>query len=159
MKEMKLPHNNKEGLLYGGVICLITVIIMLLFNIYLAFGKFNLDVVKCIIKLIPIIWIVAMLIEMFIVGKIAEKLVSKFSSETDGFNARILFNILFCVTGMSAIMTVVGAFIGNGHISLEPITTFPSHWPRNFFVAFWCEMLLAQPFARMIMKQIHKKQA
>ena len=159
MKEVRLPHNNKENLLYGGVICLITVIIMLILNICSVFGKFDLDILACVLKLTPIIWLVAMLIEMFIVGKIAEKLVDKFSSDKDGFNAKILFNILFCVTGMSAVMTIVGSFIGNGQISWEPFITFPSHWPRNFFVAFWCEILLAQPIARMLMKHIHKKQA
>lgn len=156
--ELKLPNNKKEGFIYGGIICLITVIVMLSLNIYLNVGTINIDIFLSIIKLIPIIWIVAMVIETFIVGKISEKLVLKFSSKTDGFNAKILFNILFCVTGMSAVMTIVGAIIGSGKISLEPIITFPSHWPRNFFAAFWCEMLLAQPIARKIMEKIHLKQ-
>lgn len=41
-------------------------------------------------------------------------------------------------------------------MSLKPIITFAEHWPRNFCVAFWCEILLAQPIARFVMKQIHK---
>ena len=158
MKEMKSPNNKKEGFIYGGIICLITVIIMLTFNVYLNIGTLNYNTFIIIVKLLPLVWIVAMIIETLFIGKIAEKLVNKFSSENDGFNAKILFNILFCVTGMSALMTIIGAFIGNGKITIEPIITFPSHWPRNFFIALWCEMLLAQPVARLVMKKIHLKQ-
>jgi hypothetical protein len=154
MEEKRLPKNGKEGFLYGSIICLITVIIMLVLNIGTAFGKLDGETLLIVIKLVPIIWIVAMLIESLIIGKISEKLVVRFADSSDGFNARILFNILFCVTGMSASMTIIGGLIGNG-LSLEPFQTFFSHWPRNFFVAFWCEILLAQPIARFVMKKLH----
>lgn len=157
MNETRLPRNGKEGILYGGIICIITVIVMLILNIVTAFGGFSKEAFKTILILIPIIWIIAMLLESLLVGRISEKLVEKFTEPSDGFNTRILFNILFCVTGMSAIMTIVGGMIGEGKLSLEPFITFPSHWPRNFCVAFWCEILLAQPIARKAMKLLHKK--
>ena len=156
MKEKRLPRNGKEGLLYGGVIALITVIIMLFLNVGTVFGTINKEVIIAIIKLTPIIWLTAMIIESLFVGKISEKLVEHFTESTDGFNTRILFNILFCVTLMSAIMTIVGGMIGSSKVTLEPFETFLSHWPRNFCVAFWCEILLAQPAARAVMKIIHK---
>ncbi|MBQ9659471.1 MAG: DUF2798 domain-containing protein [Clostridia bacterium] len=157
MNETRLPRNGKEALLYGGIICIITVIVMLILNIGTAFGGFSKEAIKTILILIPIIWIIAMLLESLLVGRISEKLVEKFTEPSDGFNTRILFNILFCVTGMSAIMTIIGGMIGEGKLSLEPFITFPSHWPRNFCVAFWCEILLAQPIARKAMKLLHKK--
>lgn len=153
----RLPHNDKEGVLYGGLICLVTVIVMLLLNISTSFGKIDFEVLLTILKLIPVVWIVAMLVEGFVVGKIADKLVLIFIESTDGFNARILFNILFCVTGMSATMTIIGGWLGAGRICLEPFLTFFNHWPRNFFVALWCEILLAQPLARFVMRRIHLK--
>ena len=156
MNEPRLPHNVKEELIYGGVICFITVIIMLTLNIGVAFGGFGKEAIKTILLLTPVIFVIAMLIEALLVGKISAKLVEKFTEPADGFNTRILFNILFCVTGMSAIMTIVGGMIGEGKLSMEPFITFASHWPRNFFVAFWCEMLFAQPTARKVMKLIHQ---
>lgn len=159
MEEKRLPKNGKEGLLYGGIIAIITVIVMLFLNIGTAFGGINKEAIKVIIKLIPIIWIIAMLLEYLVVGKIAEKLVEHFTKSTDGFNAKILFNILFCVTGMSAMMTIIGGMIGAGKLTLEPFETFLSHWPRNFCVAFWCEILIAQPIARKVMQIIHKNKA
>lgn len=156
MSEKRLPRNIKEGILYGGVIALITVIVMLFLNIGTSFGGINKEALKMIFILTPIIWIIAMLLESLLVGKISEKLVEKFTEPTDGFNTRILFNILFCVTGMSALMTIIGGMIGAGKLTLEPFITFFSHWPRNFCVAFWCEILLAQPIARKVMKMIHR---
>lgn len=158
MKEERLPQSAKEGILYGGVICFITVVVMLFLNIGIAFGNINKEAIIAIVTLLPIIWVVAMLVETIIVGKITEKLVNKFVAPTDGFNTKILFNIVFCVTGMSMIMTILGSMIGNGEISMEPFTTFFSHWPRNFCVAFWCEILLAQPAGRLTMKALHQHQ-
>ena len=119
MKEQRLPQNGKEGFLYGGTICLITVIVMLILNISTSLNKFDLETLIIVAKMLPIIWIVAMLVENFIVGKISFILVSKFLGESDGFNAKILFNILFCVTGMSAIMTILGGMIGMRKIELK----------------------------------------
>lgn len=51
---------------------------------------------------------------------------------------------------------IYGGMIGESKLSMEPFIIFASHWPRNFFVAFWCEMLLAQPTARKVMKLLHK---
>lgn len=157
MNETRLPRNGKEGFLYGGVIAIITVIVMLFLNIGTAFGGINKEAIKVILILTPIIWIIAMLLEALLVGRISEKLLEKFTEPSDGFNTKILFNILFCVTGMSAIMTIIGGMIGEGKPSLEPFITFPSHWPRNFCVAFWCEILLAQPIARKVMTLLHKR--
>ena len=44
-------------------------------------------------------------------------------------------------------------------ISIEPIRTFFYDWPRNFFIAFWVEVLIAQPAARFAMKKLHATQA
>ncbi|WP_404331909.1 hypothetical protein [Mesobacillus maritimus] len=87
------------------------------------------------------------------------KLVAKFTSPTDGFNARVLFTILFSVTILSVLLTIIGSWIGMKQISLEPFQTFFYDWPRNFFIAFWIEMLLAQPIARFAMKKMHAVQA
>ena len=161
MEETRLPRNGKEGFLYGSVICLISVIVMLILNVGTSVG-FNKAGFLAILQLTPIIWVVAMLLETFVVGKISEKLVEKFTESTDGFNTKILFNIIFTITGMSSIMTILGAEIGNIFsgvgLSIEPFETFFSHWPRNFFVIFWCEVLLAQPAGRLVMKLLHRNQ-
>ena len=153
--EKRLPKNNREGLIYGLSISAITVTLMVLLNIGTERGLNN-DSLIIILKSIPIFIVLAMLIETFFIGRISSKLVDIFTEPSDGFNTKILFNILFCVTGMSIIFTLIGTMINTG-ISLELIQNFLKHWPRNFCVALWIEILLAQPLARNVMKQIHKE--
>lgn len=156
-EENRLPKNDKEGLLYGVIIAGITCIIMSTINIATSFGKIDQEVILIILKSIPVIFIIAMLLENFVIGKIAEKLTHTFSDHSDGFNAQLLFRILFTVTGMSICMTFVGDMFGNG-ISWSSFGRFPSHWPRNFSLALWTELLIAQPPARFAMKKIHERQ-
>lgn len=155
----RLPKNKKEGFVYGGIIAMITVIVMVFLNISLSVGKIDISTLAIIGISIPIFWIIAMLLESFLVGKVSEKLLEKFTKQTDGFNSKVLFNILFCVTGMSFLMTIIGGMYGEilqvKAITIKSILDIPAHWPRNFFVAFWCEILLAQPIARFVMKKIH----
>ena len=71
MEELRLPWSNREGLLYGGIIAIITCIIMATFNIARSFGKFDAEVMQTSLKCIPIIWVIVMLLMTFIVGRIA----------------------------------------------------------------------------------------
>lgn len=152
-----MPRNGKEGLLYGGVICALTCIFMATINISISMGGFSKIALVTSLKSWPIVFICAMLIEALIVGKIADKLTNVFISETDSFNARIMFRAFFTVIGMSVIMTNVGAGLGTG-FNMELIKHFPIAWPRNFCMAIFLELAIVQPIARKIMRIIHKKQ-
>ncbi|MFF2496781.1 hypothetical protein [Peribacillus sp. NPDC058075] len=111
------------------------------------------------LHVILFVWVCVVLLVTLVVNPIVNKLVQKFIEPTDGFNARVLFTILFSVTLLSILLTVIGSWIGMGEISLEPIQTFFYDWPRNFFIAFWVEVLIAQPIARFVMKKLHASQA
>ena len=138
---------------------------MATFNIARSFGKFDAEVMLTSLKCIPIIWVIVMLLMTFIVGRIANYGVRRFTEPTDGFNTRIVFNIIFCVTMMSMSMTLIGGIIGQGIGALigggtvdiaETMMIWPEIWPRNFCIAFWVEMLIAQPAARKAMVMIHR---
>lgn len=110
-----------------------------------------------IIKIWPIMFVIAMVIEPVLVGRIAENMVKKFTQPTDSFNAKILFRIVFTVFGMSMCMTFIGGIIGNGFNS-DTFSNFISYWPRNFFIVLIAESLVIQPLARMAMVKIHANQ-
>ena len=87
-------------------------------------------------------------------------------SPTDSANTYICFNLIMCVLQMSVILTFLGGLIGQavafvmgGHQMdvMELIDNWPRIWPRNFCIAFWIEMLIAQPAARRAMVIIHKR--
>lgn len=154
--EKCMPRNRKEGLIYGGVICALTCIFMATMNICISMGGVSGEAIVTALKAFPLVFIIAMILEMFIVGKIADKLVNVFSSPTDSLNAHILFRTFFTVIGMSIIMTIVGGTFASG-FSVEVMKEIPIIWPRNFCVAIFLELLIVQPIARTVMRIIHDK--
>ncbi|WP_085524651.1 hypothetical protein [Tuberibacillus sp. Marseille-P3662] len=156
-EETRLPRNGKEFALFVGIISVISVNIIAPLIMGFKFG-FHKEVYFNTLQMIPFVWVFVILLVTMVAGPIANKLVEKFTKPTDGFNAKTLFNILFNVTILSILLTVIGTWIGMGEMSLQPIQTFFYNWPRNFFIAFWVESLIAQPIARFAMKKSHARQ-
>ncbi|AHI57160.1 DUF2798 domain-containing protein [Listeria ivanovii] len=155
-QDLRLPQNNKEGLLYGVIICSITAFLMTTFNTYLQIRIVNADFLLTIVKLFPLFFIVAMLLENFIISHFSRKMVTKYMDASDSFNAYILFSVLFTVLGMSFCMTFIGDFIGHGFVIEEGLLSrFFSIWPRNFAIVLFIELIIAQPLARNVMSILH----
>lgn len=155
--EKRLPHNGKEGLLYGGMISTMTVLFMTTYSTIFFAGEFNGDVAWSIVKMLPIMWIIVMVIEPAIFGRLAEALAAKFTKPTDSFNSKILYRILFTVLGMSAAMTLIGDVVGHGFHS-ELSSNWVQNWPRNFVIVLIAESLVIQPLARYAMVKLHEAQ-
>lgn len=153
--DVRLPHTPKEGLLYGTIICSLTVIAMSTISTLLNTNSIDLQTLLRIGKIIPIIWLIAMVIEPVIIGRLAEKVVALLTHPSDSFYAKIVLRIFFTVLGMSFIMTCLGETLFNGlHITtLQHALTI---WPRNFMIVLVLESFIIQPIARAVMVQIHK---
>ena len=156
--ETRLPRNGKEGIIFLLIISIISVntIAPIIVGLERGFSK---EVYFETLKIIPFMWLIVVLSVRFIAGPIVGKIMPKFVGQTDGFNARVLLNTLLNVTVLSIWLTIIGTWVGSGKISLEPIENFFSIWPRNFGVAFWIELIVAQPIARFVMVKIHERQA
>lgn len=61
-------------------------------------------------------FIVAMLLENFVISHLVNELVGKYSAPQDRFNANIQFSIFFTVVGMSFCMNLIGDFIGHSFV-------------------------------------------
>lgn len=157
-EETRMPRSGKEFLLFLAIISLISVNTIAPLIMGFQFG-FTMDVYQAALKTMPFIWVVVVLIVPFVVEPIANKLVHKFTEPTDSFNSVTLFHVFFSVLLMSILMTVIGTWVGTRQITLDPIRSFFYNWPRNFCIAFFIEMLVAQPIARFAMKTLHKFQA
>lgn len=156
-QEKRLPRNPKEGLLYGSLISTMTVLFMTSFSTIYFAGTFNGDIAFSILKMVPIMWIIVMIIEPAIFGRLAEALTAKFTKPTDSFNSKILFRILFTVLGMSAAMTFIGDLVGNG-FHAEIFHNWLQYCPRNFLIVLAAESLVIQPIARFVMVKMHDAQ-
>jgi hypothetical protein len=157
-KEDRLPQNAKEGILFLFIISIISVntIAPIIMGMERGFSKENyLET----LKIIPFMWIIVVLLVRLVAGPLVGKVMPRFVGQTDGFNARVLLNTLLNVTVLSILLTIIGNWVGTKQIGLEPFQNFFHSWFRNFGVAFWIELLIAQPIARFAMKKIHARQA
>ena len=150
-----MPTNKKEGIIFGICMCLIMVFFMGLLNISIHLGGFNLNSIKTCLIAFPVTFIIAYVLETFIVGKINGMLLAHFVSNEDSKNAYILFNCFFIVTMMSLVMTIVGGLLG-GDTLQTVLGEFFIRWPRNFCAAFFLNILVAGPVSRTILKAIQK---
>lgn len=157
-QEARLPQNAKEGILFILIVSFLSVNTIAPVIVGLERG-FSLQVYVETLQILPIMWIIVMLVVMFIARPLVGKVMPLFTAEGDGFNAKILLTIVLNVTIISLIMTCIGMWVGTGRISLDPLQQFLHVWPRNFGIAFWIEIIVAQPIARFAMKQLHTKQA
>ena len=157
-KEERLPQNAKEGILFLLIISIISVntIAPIIIGLERGFSK---EVYMETLKILPIMWIIVVLLVRLVAGPIVGKVMPMFVGKTDGFNARVLLNTLLNVTVLSLFLSIIGTWVGMGEISLEPFKNFLHIWPRNFAIAFWIELLIAQPIARFAMKKLHQSQA
>lgn len=156
-KEDRLPQNAKEGVLFLLIISIISVntIAPIIVGMERGFSKENyLET----LKIIPFMWVIVILLVKLVAGPLVGKVMPKFAGRTDGFNARVLLNTFLNVTVLSILLTVIGTWVGMKQISLAPFQNFFYSWFRNFGVAFWIELMIAQPIARFVMKKIHAKQ-
>lgn len=156
-KEDRLPQNAKEGILFLLIISVISVntIAPIIMGLEQGFSK---EVYLETLKVIPIMWVIVVLLVRLVAGPTVHWVMPKLVGQTYGFNARVLLNILINVTVLSLLLSIIGTWVGTKQISLEPFKNFLHSWPRNFGVAFWIEMLIAQPIARYAMKTIHARQ-
>lgn len=151
---MKLPRNKKEFALFMAVISVISVNIIAPLITCFEVG-FHMYVWADAIKIIPFIWICVIAL-VLITYKSAEWLTSRIIEEGDSFNSHIAINILCTVFLMSIFLTVIGTWIGNRQMSMEPISMFFYKWPRNFAISFAIELLIAQPIARLVILKLHQ---
>lgn len=160
LEDARFPWNNREGLLYGGIIAGITAHLMALFNMSRSIGDFRPEYIIQVIPTYVVVWVVVMLLMTFVVGRIADWFIGRYVDPSDSANVRILANIVVCVTFMSMIMSAIGPIVGtavDGHLSLEQTYRWIYNWPYNFCTAFWIEMVLAQPAARLVMRRMHTR--
>ncbi|RKD71338.1 hypothetical protein ATL39_2734 [Sinobaca qinghaiensis] len=156
-KEARLPQNAKEGILFLLIVSFLSVNTIAPVIVGLERG-FSLQIYKETLIILPFMWMIVMLVVLFIARPLVGKLMPVFTAAEDGFNARVLLTIVLNVTIISLLMTCIGMWVGTGRISLDPLQQFLHIWPRNFGIAFWIEILFAQPIARFAMKQIHAMQ-
>ena len=152
---LKLPQNRNEFVLFLLIVSIISVNLIAPIIGMLETG-FTIQHYKQILAVIPEMWL-SIIIVVLLASKPASFLKESIVSEKDSFNTQITINILCNVLIVSAVMTIIGTWIGQQQFFILSLHTYFNNWPRNFAIAFVVEALIAQPIARQVLLYHHLK--
>jgi hypothetical protein len=136
-----MPRTKREGIFYGAVMAFTMSLFMNLFNTFLHAGVSMQSLGRALI-LQPVILAIVMIVESLIV---------RFVRAKDSAEAHALARTVCMVTGMSLAMSLIGLVLAGTTLAELPLS-FASAWPINFCMAFWWQILVAGPIARMSLK-------
>lgn len=144
----KMPTTIKEHLLFTALMVTVMCLVMTNYNVMLHDG-FSIESFKKACAIFPLTFVVAFLVEWFIVGRIAMMLAHKVLIENDPLLKKILVIALFFVTGMASLMSLYGAVISNG-FSSDLFSIWIKNISMNFPMAYFLQVAIAGPFVRFL---------
>ncbi|MDH6370429.1 sterol desaturase/sphingolipid hydroxylase (fatty acid hydroxylase superfamily) [Paenibacillus sp. PastF-3] len=147
-----MGRNKKEALLFTFIMCALMVLGMSIYNVALMEGWSGTLVKDVIIGYIPA-FVIAFILDVFVVGKVAKGIAYKLVKENDPMIKKIMFISFFMVTGMVLFMSFYGAVLHVGFTSELPMA-YLSAIGKNFMVALPLQILLVGPLTRFIFVKI-----
>lgn len=156
MKEERLPHNAREGVVFMLVISFLSV--NTIAPLIMLFERgFHWSVYEEALRLMPFLWLLVIGVVRFIAGPIVGRLGRRFIDRTDSFTAQVTMTILLNVMVISIVMTLIGTWISEGAVHWIPLDEWFNRWFRNASLAFCIECFFAQPIARAVMVRLHRR--
>lgn len=148
-----MGKNKKEAFVFTTMMCALMVLGMSIYNVILIKGFSN-DVIKdVLVGYIPA-FVVALILDVFVVGKVAKGIVHKMMKDNDPLLKRILLTSLFMVCGMVLCMSLYGAV---AHLGLSPELprAYLSNIGTNFIVALPLQLIIVGPVTRLLFFKIY----
>ncbi|MEH7073443.1 DUF2798 domain-containing protein [Neobacillus drentensis] len=150
-----MGNNLKERLVFTTLMCALMVFGMSLYNLVLLDG-FSPDLVIDLLRGYLPGFAVALILDIFVVGRFAKGLLLKFTSERDHTAKKVLLMSLFMVTGMVLFMSLYGALV-NGGLSAELPHKYLTGIIQNFIFALPLQLLIIGPIVRVVFNRIYSK--
>lgn len=151
-----MGKNKKEQMVFTTLTCACMVLGMSIYNVILLKG-FTLSVfIDVALGFVPA-FIVGLLLDIFIVGKISKSVVTKIVKQGDPLIKKILFMSCFMVTGMVLLMSLYGAIMNVG-FSTELPTAYVKGVGFNFIAALPLQFLIVGPIVRLIFTKIYSEE-
>ncbi|MGE7596952.1 DUF2798 domain-containing protein [Lysinibacillus fusiformis] len=153
-----MPTTRKESLYFGLIMCFGMVLFMTLYNFYLndTFGQISFlgGITDFLIG-----FIVAIILDLYLVGPIAKKIAFKLTANTSNVLFKILTISTCMVIGMAFFMSIYGlitSYFHNGLYSNSIIKEFLSVFCRNFIVALPLQIIIMGPIVRFLFNKYIK---
>ncbi|MGM0829279.1 MAG: hypothetical protein ACQEU4_13760 [Bacillota bacterium] len=155
-----MPTTKKENLYFGMMMCVGMVVVMTFYNLVINKMLGTIPFTGILVQLI-LGFIVALLLELFIVGPVAHKMVFSLPFDKSKSLYVILFTSLFMVVGMVCMMSLFGLgmtyfFEGPGESTL--VENYISIASKNFIFALPLQLVIMGPFIRFVFAKFVKGQ-
>lgn len=146
-----MPTNKKEGIIFTTMMCFLMVLGMSIYNLWLHNA---LHVSNLFVGLIPG-FIVAFILDVFIVGVVAKKIAFKLPINKQNKMQMILTISCLMVLGMVTCMSLFGIVIEQG-IPEQFLSAYLTAWKMNVIMALPLQLLFVGPVSRTVLATIQK---
>ena len=143
-----------QKFIFTLMMCFFMVLGMTTYNIILNEG-FHSNLLNNLLKDFWLGFIVALLLDIFIVGKLAKPLAFKIVKPTkETKQIKIILAISSCmVVGMVLFMSMFGAIVSSG-FTIDALKLYPLCVLRNFIMALPLNLLIVSPIVRFIFNKM-----
>lgn len=147
-----MGRNKKEAFLFTFIMCALMVLGMSIYNVVLMEGWSGTVIKDVVFGYLPA-FIVALILDVFVVGKVAKGIANKLVNKNDPMIKRIMCISFFMVTGMVLLMSFYGAILHVGWSSELPMA-YLSAAGKNFIAALPLQIVVVGPLTRLIFVKI-----
>ena len=144
-----MPTNKKEGIIFTSLMCFLMVLGMSVYNLWLHGDLYFSNLLIC---LVPG-FIVAFILDVFIVGVIAKKIAFKLPVNSESKFQMIVTISCLMVLGMVTCMSLFGVVIEQG-IPDQLFSAYLTAWKINVIVALPLQLLIVGPISRLVLSTI-----
>lgn len=148
-----MGKNKKENFIFTLICCALMVLGMSFYNVILRSGP-NSSILKDVVLGFFPIFCIALILDWFIVGKIAKGFVAKLINEDTPLIKKILLTSFFMVCGMCFCLSLITLIIHQGISSDFPME-YAVTLLRNFICALPLQLIIVGPIARTIFFKIY----
>lgn len=143
-----MPKTKLENVIFTVVMAFVMVYGMICYNISLNLGHCTNAVFLMAFGELRIMWPVAVILELFVAGKLAPMLAFSFMRPTDR-PAFITYAISFCICAlMCPMMSLIATFL----FKTPSFGTFAQTWALNLPAAYVMQFIVAGPLVRFLFR-------
>lgn len=148
-----MPKNLFEDVIFTAVMALIMVYGMICYNIAVAMGGMTDQVFLMALGELKIMWPVAFLLELFVVGKLAPMVAFSFMRPTDRPQF-IGYAISFCICAMMCpCMSLIATIL----FKTPSVGTFAQTWAMNLPAAYLWQFVVCGPLVRFLFRLVFRR--
>ena len=147
-----MPTTKKESVYFGLIMCFGMVFFMTLYNLYLNDMFGSITFLQGISDFL-IGFIIALVLDLYLVGPYAKKIALKITANTTKTLYKVLTISTCMVIGMAFFMSIYGlvsTYFHNGYSSNSILIEYLSVFGSNFIVALPLQIIVIGPIVRFI---------